>query len=156
MKNLIYSVVLLLFVTVVSAQGNKEAIQGEWKIVAIQTSGIYYEFSTGLIILDESLKAEGEPTAEELDMVREQMKTQTAQIANNFISFNKDQFKLGYGPDVREGKFELKEKETGSYIEATYTTGSIKKIDYILKDNVLSLILPAEEGLDLRMIYKQG
>lgn len=156
MKNLIYSVVLLLFVTVASAQGNKEALQGEWKIVAIETSGIYYEFNTGLILLDETLKAQGEPTAEELDMVREQMKQQTAQIANNFISFNKDQFKLGYGPDVREGKFELKEKETGGYIEATYTTGSIKKIDYVLKDKVLYLSLPTDDGFDLKMIYKQG
>jgi hypothetical protein len=156
MKKLIYGVVMLLFVTVVSAQGTKEALNGEWKIVAIEVSGIYYEFTTGVIRLDESYKAQGEPSAEEIDIIREQMKIQTATVTSNFITFDKDKIKLGYGDAIREGKFQLKEKDSKTYIEATYDTGAVKEIDFALKEKLLYLILPADDGYAVNMIYKQG
>jgi uncharacterized FlaG/YvyC family protein len=157
MKNLIYSAVLLFsFIAVATAQVTTAALQGEWKFTALQANGVYYDINTGNLQLDESLKTEGEPTAEELAMLSEQMKQQVDPFAKNTISFDKDKMKLHYGEADRSGTYTIVQKDNKYFIEATYDTGAKKEIEFSLEGKLLHLIITSPDGTTGSMIYKQG
>ena len=155
MKNLIYSAVsLFAFITFASAQITNTTLQGEWKIAAVQSNGVTYEFATGKLQLDESLKAEGEPTAEELEMINAQMKEQMDPFAKNSLSFDKEKMKLHYGDADRSGTYTIKQKDNKYFIETTYDTGAKKEIEFSLEGDLLHLIFTSPEGISGSMIYK--
>lgn len=159
MKKLFYlSIALLCLIVTTSAQTTSKTLQGVWKISAIETSGIYFDFATGLITLDPSLTAQEPVSSEEIKAMADMMKGQLEPYYTNFIQFNNNNIVISYGGVSKEGTYTLSEKDGHQYIRTSYGTDTAtedkdKEIEFVIKDNLLYILSPKEVG-DVKMIYK--
>jgi hypothetical protein len=159
MKKLFYlSIALLCFIATTSAQMTSKTLQGLWKITALETSGVYFDFSTGLITLDPSLAAQEPVGAEEMKMMADMMKAQLEPYYTNFIQFDNNKITIKYGDVSREGTYTLREQDGHLYIRTAYGTDTVtedkdKEIEFVIKDNLLYIVSPKGAG-DVKMIYK--
>lgn len=153
MKNLLcMAVIFFSFVTASTAQVTPEMLQGTWKIDAIQASGVYFEFATGKITVDESLAAEETVSTEDMVMMADMMKTQMEPFYSNFIKFDNNKILISFGGKTAEGTFKVNEKDGRQYIEVTYPNGTLKEIDFTMNDKLLSILHTGSD--EVKMIYK--
>ncbi|MFP9113060.1 hypothetical protein ACLI1A_03915 [Flavobacterium sp. RHBU_3] len=158
MKSFIYVAVAVLFSTTIAfAQATTATtLQGEWKVDAVNFSGINYNINTGkVLLLDASLTQGQEVTEDDLNLLAAQVKEQLAPFSGNSFTFTKDGVKIKLGYAERSGKFALTQKETKNYIEASFEDKGVKEFQYNFKNNQLYVYLPDESGADIQLVFKR-
>lgn len=138
MKRIFIVLITCLLTTAASAQEITERdLQGDWKLAAFSTEGMYLDMISGAVILSDELKSELTPNL--LKQLNDNMKQGIEVLKSSSMIFRDNSVKQNKLENEKNGTFIIKEINTKQHVLITFNDGSTYTPEIVIKNQQLYL-----------------
>lgn len=156
MRTVLLSVMLLFATLVARAQSlTMKDIKGNWKMVAFDMSGIYYEWGIDSLALSTELKQEVAPGTEAA--VVAEIKSRLNEFTDGYLKISDNLYVQKLMGEELDGSYTLIQKGSNQYLRVVNNNKN-KDVDEIKvqkKSGWLYISMPADDGSETVLIFEK-